>query len=155
MKSNGFTLIELITVMVLIGVLAAVAAPRFFSGSDFEHRFFYDDLVHAARYARHFAVSKGCYTRLNVTSTQYALQRDSDCNHGTLSFTVTLRHPEDQEPYLNTGAPAGTATTQVVFDSQGRAGSVSGNVFTPYSSTRTFTVGSRSVRVDGDTGFVR
>lgn len=155
-STAGFTLVELIMVIVLIGVLATVAGPRFFSADIFEDRFFYDDAVHAARYARQFAVTKGCYTRLNITSTQFELQRDSDCSSGTLSFSVALKRPEDQsEIFRNTDAPSGTVAANLVFDNQGRAGSVSGNNFTAYSSTQTFTIGDRSFQVDGETGFVR
>ncbi|MGB3620431.1 prepilin-type N-terminal cleavage/methylation domain-containing protein [Ketobacter sp. MCCC 1A13808] len=157
MKANeGFTLVELIMVIVLIGVLAAVAGPRFFSADIFEDRFFYDDVVHAARYARQFSVTKGCYTRLAITSSQFELQRDTDCNSSAFDFSAVVKRPEDQsENFRNVDAPAGTGAANLVFDSQGRAGSVSASVFTVYSSTQTFTIGSRTFSVDGETGFVR
>jgi MSHA pilin protein MshC len=42
MRLRGFTLTELIMVMVLLGILAAYAAPRIFNRSDFDARGLHD-----------------------------------------------------------------------------------------------------------------
>ena len=42
-KQRGFTLIELVMVIVLAGVLAVVAAPKLFSTDDFYARGFHDE----------------------------------------------------------------------------------------------------------------
>jgi len=153
---KGFTLIELITVITIIGVLAVVAGPRFFSASTFEDRFFSDDAMHAARYARSFAVAKGCYTRFQLTSTQFQLHRNSSCTGSALSFSVPLSRPGDtSDLYQNTDAPAGTVAKELVFDPRGRAGSVSGSAFSVFATTQTVTIGTHSFQVDGETGFVR
>lgn len=153
---KGFTLVELITVIVLIGALAVVAGPRFFSASTFEDRFFFDDALHAARYARQFAVSKGCFTRFVLTTSSFSLNRDNDCNSSSLNFSAPIARPEDNAAaFTASGAPAGTAAGSIVFDASGRAGQVSGSTFTAFGSTQTYTIGSRTFQVDGETGFVR
>lgn len=155
-EQSGFTLVELITVIVLIGVLAVVAGPRFFSASTFEDRFFFDDALHGARYARQFAVAKGCFTRFNLTTSSFSLNRDNDCNSSALNFSAAISRPEDTSAtFAATNAPSGTVAGSIVFDPAGRAGQVSGSNFAAFTSTQTYTIGDRTFLVDGETGFVR
>jgi len=51
----GFTLIELILVLVLLGIVSAVALPRFIGSSGFDERVLFDDTLNAARYAQKVA----------------------------------------------------------------------------------------------------
>lgn len=54
----GFTLVELIIVMVIIGIISVVAIPRFFERSNFEARGFYDAAQAALRYAQKQAIAQ-------------------------------------------------------------------------------------------------
>jgi MSHA pilin protein MshC len=75
------TLIELAVVLVLIGILAVVAAPRFLGTGTFDEYALRDQLTAAARYAQQRAMSDqragACY-RLQVEAAQFGPQQSTD-----------------------------------------------------------------------------
>jgi MSHA pilin protein MshC len=54
----GFTLVELVTTLIVIGVLAAFAIPRFTGRTGFESRGFYDQAQGIVRYAQKIAIAQ-------------------------------------------------------------------------------------------------
>lgn len=51
-------MVELVVIMIIIGVLAAVAAPRFFTTSTFQSRGFADQVQSSLRYAQKTAIAQ-------------------------------------------------------------------------------------------------
>lgn len=54
---SGFTMVELVAVMLILGILAVVALPRLSGGDEFRTLAFHDDVVAGLRYAQKTAVS--------------------------------------------------------------------------------------------------
>jgi MSHA pilin protein MshC len=57
-QSRGFTLIELIMVIIIMGVLAVVAAPRIINTGDFYARGFHDETLSYLRFAQKTAIAQ-------------------------------------------------------------------------------------------------
>ena len=150
-KSRGFTLTELIVTMIIIGILAAFTAPRFFAREDFEARGFYDETVAAVRYAQRFAVATGCEAQVTISGNRYELhQRATDCTTG--AFTRQVDHPAaNPGTHFASDAPSGIvltgSTSPFVFNALGQVVGLSGTI--------TVNVGSRSFSVHGESGFVQ
>lgn len=58
MRQSGFTLVELIVVMIIVGILAVAALPRFFESKPFEARAFHDRVLSMVRYGQKVAIAQ-------------------------------------------------------------------------------------------------
>ncbi|SEI76349.1 MSHA pilin protein MshC [Pseudomonas linyingensis] len=147
MHSRGFTLVELILVIVVIGILAAVVGPRFFERSTFDDRLYAEEVRAGLRHAQKLALAGGCSIRFSLDTTGYQLLRDADCEGSGNTFTPSVLDPSTgQAPYAGT-PPTGitlSAAFNVDFDSLGRP-----------SQAVSVTLGAgHAVRVEAVTGFV-
>ncbi len=144
---HGFTLIETISVVLLLAVVGVVAMSRLGDLGGFERRAFFDEVVSAVRYAQKLAVSTGCDVQVNISATGYALhQRQTDCTSG--AFTRDVLNPAARSnAYQNANPNASISPAMaLVFTAQS---TVTGPAADP-----TFTLDGRQFMVYRETGLV-
>lgn len=149
-RSAGYTVVELVLVIVILGILGAVAGPRFFDNSAFDERAYRDELASTLRYAQKVAVASGCRVRAEITSSGYSLTQQSPsaghCDPADTSFPIPVRLSTGD--IMSGAAPGGVITvpaTTFYYDGLGR---------TSLATNQTLNVGSRIVLIEARSGLV-
>ena len=109
----GFTLIELIMVIIMLGILSVFAAPRIFSTGEFYARGFHDETLAFLRYAQKSAIAQRRTVCVAFNSTSASLRIASSA--ATASCDTALRGPRGDSPGT-ISAKAGTAYSATPAD---------------------------------------
>jgi len=91
--NRGFSLVELVAVMVLISILAVFIAPKMTGTSGVDEYIVRDQLISAIRFAQQHAMfdqaNGHCY-RVNITANNYTVELSTDSG-ATFTFTPELK----------------------------------------------------------------
>ena len=152
-NQTGFTIVELVVTLVIVGILAGIALPRFFSRGTFESRGFHDQALAALRFAQKAAVAK----RRNVCA-DFTVP-------GAISFTVAAAAGAGQpcaaalpgpagETAFSVTAPSGVTLTAppggFAFDALGRPSPNAAVTLTINAAGEA----ARNITVEAETGYV-
>lgn len=155
---HGFSLVELITVLVVVGVLAAVAVPRLSDTQVYDQLGLYNNTRAILRYAQKSAVATRrvvCVT-FTLAGTAPSVTLTIAPTAGTfICGANNLSGPGGENPYTITAASSATYSplpTNFNFDALGRPVDNTGSLL----PTQTITVagGASAIVVEADTGYV-
>lgn len=143
---RGYTLVELVVIIAIIGILAVYVSSRFFSSGSFQGRRFFDQVESAVRYARQVAIASGCPVQVTLTAGSYTLKQGSTCNSGT--YSVSVINPGSGQAFTD-NAPSGVTISPAATLIFSTTGAVTG-----IGATQQFTIGSHTFTLIAATGYV-
>ena len=152
-KQGGFTLVELIVVMVVLGILSAVALPRMMNNQALAGAVFQADVVSALRYAQKSAVSHrrlvcATFSASTVTLTIATANPSTTCGTALSSPDGTPYQSRDGSVAASGYPPGG-----LYFQPAGTITS-DGAGATLYSGTIAVTGQGKPITIAGATGYV-
>ena len=170
-RQRGFTIVELIVVMVLVGVLGAVAASRFFDRASFDASAYAEQTKSMMRYAQKIAIAQQrpvfvvfgagsiglCYAATCAGSEQ--LQAPAGSNSGSARTVASC----GSSSWYCEGMPSGLAlslapaVTSFYFDALGRPYNAADSGTSTFASTVVSITGDGSshvINVVAETGYV-
>jgi len=155
-RSSGFTLIELVAILIVVGVISVVALGRLPNTNTFATSAFAQEVRAALRFGQKFAVTSGCDVQAIVDGTgdSYALQLRTDATGAASSCLSAsglfagnpLRNPQSGAAFAG-AAPGGvdiTGSMTVTFDAAGAV-----------AAGGTVSVGGQTVSVTAPSGLVQ
>ena len=163
MKPSGFTLIELIAIMIIVGIMAVVALPRMSALDGFDEPGLHDKLKAGLQFARKTAVASRRYVCLDVTGGvggRVSLRLENAAPESTLGncaltagSDLTLPAPDkttgcaSNEICAETTLSLSSTSTSFRFDPLGRLSPLTNVTFT--------TTNQPNIVIDAETGNVQ
>lgn len=144
-RHAGFTLVELIVVMIIIGIMSVTVLPRMDGLSAFDSRGFRDQTVATLRFAQKTAIAQRRAVCVTIASTGITLRIASLATAASCGTGTVLNPP------FAARSGSGLAGSGFIFLRQGETdgtGAVSGTITLAIA-------GADSILIDSTTGYVR
>lgn len=160
LRQAGFTVVELVVIIMIVGILAVVVGPRFFEIDVFRARGFYDETLAVLHYAQKTAIAqrRSVYVRLDS-----ATETLTACYTSVFPCAAVdqVPGPYGEKPYTITAADGVDLqiTGTYFFDALGRPYNAADTV--PDSTFAALTISidgggdTRAITVERETGYAR
>jgi MSHA pilin protein MshC len=163
-KAAGFSLVELVVIVILVGILAVVAIPRLVGISTYNTVGFADRIQASLRYAQKQAIAKRRNVCAAITATTITFTYAATAGSG-VGCTLAMAGPDGKGPFVvivergNVGTVTiASSSASISFDALGRVYDYTGPAtFTLRTTAVVLTVtgdGSVVIRVEPETGYV-
>jgi MSHA pilin protein MshC len=144
-KNAGFTLIELIMVMIIVGILAVAVMPKFTDQSVFQSRGFHDETLALLRYAQKSAIAQRRTVCVTLSATGISMVMATTAGTSNCATSTPLTLPA--APRNGTGLSTSPTTANFNFLGSG-ATNLSGNLIISNTGSST------TITVEATTGYV-
>jgi len=131
-NQRGFTLVELVMTMVIVGIVAAAVASRFFDNDIFQSRGAADQIKAALRYGQKVAIAQHRIVTVNISTAS-----DSNCGVELVGGNINC--------VISNSVLAPAYTKSVAFNALGQP--------VP-NAADSITVGATTVSIEAETGYV-
>jgi MSHA pilin protein MshC len=157
-RTPGFTLVELVITILIVGILAVAGLPRLFSIQAFDNRGFLDEVVAALRYAQKAAIASRRNVCVTFSANSLALTVASGAG-STAPCDTPLKSPMGDASFQipRTGRKPTGAVFQFVypafhFDALGRPRSAPDNAVARQVILIAGVV--QAIKIESETGYV-
>jgi len=162
-RQAGFTMIELVTVMVLIGILAAIGIPRLMGSDSTGTLVFGEQVVSAVRHAHKTAIARRRLVCATLEGKTVRLRMREAPGAGACTLGIGVSDTEydstNNSTVAGSGGFAGAAAVALFFHPDGTiTRDAAGAIFVTSADTLQIMEGStaqRTIRMEGTTGYVQ
>ena len=151
-RRSAFTIVETVVLISIIGILGAIAAPRFLAMSELNAARAHRQTLADLRFAQRLSTHSGCPVQVDFEPEGYRLTMRVGCRDG--AFTRQLVDPVSNATPFLVNLPSGITITSsidpLIFDPLGRTTTEAGAI-----TSASITVGGREIESIGETGLVR
>ncbi len=153
MKSEkGFTLTELLLVIVLIGIVGVTASPMLTQTSTFQKRFVLDEFLNMLRYARKAAGATGCEVAILSRDNRVGLYMRENCDKNDFTHEVSSPFLTESQTGYYLLLPKGFTISPlpIYIDSQGKVYDSQHQ----WQKELNLNINTQRFKIDGFSGFV-
>lgn len=164
LRATGFTLVELMVTLVVAGIIAAVAIPRFANQQGFQSRAFFEQVQEAIKFSQKAAIAQRKRVFVSIAATTVQACYVAACgNPGALTVTdpttgaALSLSAQDARGVAFQAVTLNPATT-IVFDPLGRPRDAAGVLLAAVTTINVNSTAAgdinRAISIEPETGYV-